>query len=140
MNNLISGFIGALIAVMILFNGALSSAAGNYKASVIIHITGLICIVLVLLMSKSKLKIKKGLPLYLYCAGAVGVFTVLFNNLSFKALGISIPLALGLLGQSFASMVIDHFGLFGLATVKFEKKKSIGLILIVLGILIMTVF
>lgn len=140
MNNLLSAFIGALIAVMILFNGALSNAAGNYTSTVIVHITGLVGIILVLLISKSKIKLNKKIPLYLYSAGAVGVFTVLFNNLSFKALGVSLTLALGLLGQSFASMVIDHFGLMGMKAIKFEKKKYIGLAFIILGIIVMTVF
>jgi bacterial/archaeal transporter family-2 protein len=140
MNNLISAFIGALISIMILFNGALSSASGNYTASIIIHIIGLVSITLVVLVSKSKINFKKGLPLYLYSAGAVGVFTVLFNNLSFKALGVSLPLALGLLGQSFASMIIDHYGFFGMKIIKFERKKYIGLIFIILGIIVMTIF
>ncbi len=140
MTNLLSAFTGALIAIMILFNGALSNATGNYIATVIVHIIGLISIILALLITKSKLKLKKGLPLYLYSAGAIGVFTILFNNLTFKTLGVSITLALGLLGQSFASMVIDHFGLMGMKVIKFEKKKYIGLAFIILGIFIMTVF
>jgi transporter family-2 protein len=140
MNNIISAFIGALISIMILFNGALSGSTGNYTSLVIIHIVGLVSIILVILITKSKIKFKKGLPLYLYSAGAVGILTVLFNNLSFKALGVSIPLALGLLGQSFASMIVDHFGLFGMSVTKFEKKKYIGLVFITLGIIVMTVF
>lgn len=140
MNNLISGFIGALIAVMVMFNGTLSTAYGNYSSSIVIHVTGLFSIILVLLLSRSKFKIQNGVPLYLYSAGAIGVFTVLFNNLSFNRLGVSITLALGLLGQSLSSIIIDHFGLLKMNIVKFEKKKFIGLILITLGIFVMTVF
>lgn len=140
MYNFISTFIGALIAVMIMFNGALSNTTGNYTSLVIIHIVGLLSIALVLLLSKSKFKIHKGISLYLYSAGAIGVFTVLFNNLSFLTLGVSLTLALGLLGQSLLSIVIDHFGLFNMKVVKFDKKKIIGLVVISLGIFIMTVF
>jgi transporter family-2 protein len=140
MNNLVSVFIGALIAVMILFNGALSGAMGNYTTIVIIHIIGLISISIVILITKTKIKFKKGLPLYLYTAGAIGIFNVLFNNLSFKALGVSLTIALGLLGQSFASLIVDHFGLFGMDTIKFQRKKCIGLVFITLGIFVMTVF
>lgn len=140
MNILVSSFIGAIIAVMILFNGALSGAVGNYSALVIIHIIGLVSIILVILFTKSKFRFKRELPIYLYSAGAIGIFTVLFNNLSFKALGVSLTLSLGLLGQSFASMLVDHFGLFGMKVMKFEKKKYIGLLFITLGIIIMTVF
>ena len=140
MNNLISTFIGALISIMIMFNGTLSNALGNYTSVLIIHIVGLFSIILVLLISKSKIKIEKGLPLYLYSAGAIGVFTVLFNNLSFLKLGLSLTIALGLLGQSISSMVIDHFGLLGMKVIKFEKRKYIGLLIITFGIIIMTIF
>lgn len=53
MNNLISAFIGALISVMILFNGTLSSSFGNYTSTVIIHIVGFFSIIIVLIISKS---------------------------------------------------------------------------------------
>lgn len=140
MNNLLSAFIGALISVMIMINGTLSNAFGNYTSIVIIHIIGLLSIISVLLLSRSNLKIVKGIPLYFYSAGAIGVFTVLFNNLSFSKLGVSITLALGLLGQSISSIIIDHFGLMGMKVIKFEKRKLFGLILITLGILVMTIF
>lgn len=140
MTNIISAFLGALIAVMIMFNGTLSYTMGNYTSSVIIHIIGLFAIILVLIISKSKIKIVKEIPLYLYSAGAIGVFTVLFNNLTFLKLGVSVTLALGLLGQSLSSILIDHFGLFGMNVIRFAKKKCIGLLFITFGIYMMTTF
>jgi len=140
MNNLISAFIGTLIAVMIMINGTLSNALGNYTSTTIIHIIGLIAIILVLLASRQKFIINKSVPFYLYSAGAIGVFTVLFNNLTFSSLGVSLTLALGLLGQSVASVIIDHFGLLGMKVMKYQKKKLIGLVFIISGIVIMAVF
>ncbi|MEI4621639.1 DMT family transporter [Bacillus pfraonensis] len=140
MYNLLSIIIGALIAIMISLNGILSEITGNYMSSVLIHIVGLFAIVIVLLASKSKLRMQKGIPLYLYSAGAIGVFTVLFSNISFTALGVSITIALSSLGQSVSSIIIDHFGLLGMKVVKFEKKKIFGLLLISSGIVVMTIF
>lgn len=140
MYNLLSALLGGLIAVMITFNGTLASSVGNFTSSIIIHLTGLIAIIAVLILSKSKLKLDRTIPFYLYSAGAIGVFAVIFNNLSFSALGISITLALGLFGQTISSIIIDHFGLLGMKVVKFEKKKLIGLAIITLGILVMTFF
>lgn len=140
MNNLFSLLIGALISIMIMINGILSNSVGNYLSTVIIHIVGLVAIMLVLILNKAKIKFSKDIPLYLYSAGAIGVFTVLFNNIGFALLGVSIPLALGLLGQSLASIIIDHFGFFGMKVLKFDIKKSFGLLLIILGIIIMTMF
>ncbi|MTI47140.1 DMT family transporter [Sporosalibacterium faouarense] len=139
MNNLVSAFIGALISLMIMINGTLANFFGNYVSTIIIHIVGLFSIVAVIIISRSKIKIHNQIPLYLYSAGAIGVFTVLFNNFGFSILGVSIPLALGLLGQSLTSIIIDHFGLLGMKVDKFNKKKYIGLSLIILGIFIMTI-
>lgn len=98
MYKLLSAFIGALIALMIPLNGILAEVIGNYNTSVLIHTVGLIAVIIILLVGRFKLKIYKGIPLYLYSAGAIGVFTVLFTNMSFSALGVSLTIALGLLG------------------------------------------
>lgn len=140
MNKLSSAFVGGLIAVMILFNGTLANAIGNYQSSVIIHIVGLIGIVMILVVSKSKIKFYKSVPLYAYSAGVVGVIPIICNNIGFNVLGVSITLALGLLGQSVSSIIVDHYGLFNMTVLKFNKKKLVGLVIIIIGIVIMTIY
>ena len=140
MNNILSVLTGAFIAVMITFNGELGSRTGNYLSSVIIHIVGLMVIIGILIITKSKLKIDKEIHIYMYSAGAIGVFTVLFNNITFSTLGVSLTIALGLFGQSMASIVIDHYGLLGMKVIKFNPNKLVGLVLIILGIIVMAIF
>lgn len=141
MNKYLSAFTGALIAVMILFNGVLANAFGNYSSSVIVHIVGLVTIFLVQVIAGSKTNPRTGrIPLYLYSAGVIGVFTVVFTNIGFSALGVSATIALGLLGQTLVSVIVDHFGLFGMKVIRFEKKKMIGLAVILLGVITMLVF
>jgi transporter family-2 protein len=140
MNKTISAILGALISIMIMFNGTLANGFGKYTSNIIIHITGLVAVILILLLKKSKFKGLKCIPWYFYSAGAIGVFSVLFNTLSFQAIGVSLTLALGLLGQSVSSIIIDHYGLMGMNIVKFEKKKLVGLFIIVTGIVIMTIY
>jgi len=125
---------------MVAFNGVLANYIGNNYSSIIIHIVGLIGISFILLLNKNKINIPKNIPLYMYSAGAIGVLTVLFSNISFNTLGASITLSLGLLGQSVSSIVIDNYGLFGMAVNKFNKKKIIGFVLISLGIIIMSFY
>ncbi len=140
MNYLISLIIGAVTSIMILLNGTLSDAYGNYASSIIIHVVGLISIILVLFISKSKFRLQAGIPIYLYSAGLIGVATVLFTNLSFENLGVSLTQALGLLGQTIISLFLDHFGLMGIKPTKFKAKKLIGLFFIASGILVMTIY
>lgn len=140
MYKLYSAFIGILITVMLLFNGVLSQRLGNYASAVIIHFTGFLIIGLVLLFKKIKIRFQRKLPVYLYSGGALGVFTILFNNIGFNQLGASLTLALGLLGQSLASIAIDHYGVLGAKAIKFKKEKLLGLVLISAGIIIMTLY
>lgn len=139
MNNIISAALGSLIALMLLFNGNLSGFYGNYTASVIIHSVGLITISILVVLKKYKFDKCKTVPWYFYSAGAIGVSTVLFNNISFTKLGVSLTLSVSLLGQSLTSILVDHYGLFGMKKVKFERQKITGLILIVAGIALMAI-
>lgn len=140
MYNLLSIFIGALIGIMVYFNGILSIYLGNYTSSVIVHLVGLIGIILVLICTKSKLKFDRSISLFLYSAGVIGVFTVLFTNIGFMSVGASLTIALSLLGQTISAIIIDHYGLLGVNVIKFNKKKLIGLSIIIIGIIIMTIY
>lgn len=139
MNTLISAFTGAIVSIMILFNGTLSNASGNAASTIIIHVVGLVSILLILLFTRSKPKIGHKLPLYIYSAGFLGVLTVAFTNVGYSALGVSLPLALGLLSQSLTSIVVDHFGLMEMSVTRFNRKKIIGLLVILAGIILMSI-
>ncbi len=128
---------GSLLAFMVSSNGIVGEAAGNYASSVIIHFIGLVAVMAVLFITKAKFKNLRSIPLWMYSAGLIGIITVLFNNTTFTALGVSLTVALGLLGQSVTSIIIDHFGLFGLPVSRFDTKKILGFIIILSGIVIM---
>lgn len=140
MYNLMSILIGALIAIMSSFNSTLSIYTGNYTSSVIIHSVGLIGTIIIMKILKHKITFNKNLSLFLYSAGIIGVFTLLFNNITFVTLGASLTIALGLLGQTLSSIIIDHFGFLDVNVVKFNKKKIISLSIITLGIVIMSIY
>ena len=138
MYNLLSLLIGILIAVMVAFNGELSNGTGNYSSLVIIHVIGYLALVILMLYKKIKIPFKMTLPLWLYSAGAISVGTVLINNMTYAEIGVSLPIALGLLGQSLTSLVFDHYGFLGMQKIKFNKKKIIGITIIIIGVCVMT--
>lgn len=138
MYNFLSLVIGALIAIMVAFNGELSNGLGNYSSLIIIHLVGFIVVLAIMFYKKIKISFKNGLPIYLYIAGSISIFTVMFNNLSYPVLGVSLPVALGLLGQSITSLAFDHYGFLGMPKLKFDRKKIIGLLIIIIGVSIMT--
>ncbi len=125
---------GSLIAIMIAINGNLSNGYGAYLSAVIIHVIGLILISVLMMLKKESFLIKEKLPLYCFLGGAIGVATTVFNNLAFKELSVSAILALGLLGQSICSIIIDHFGILNMPKQTFNKKKLIGIAFVIMGI------
>ena len=138
MYNFLSLLIGALVAIMVTLNGELSHGLGTYSSLVIIHLVGFTGILCIMIYKKNRITFRNKLPLYLYIAGAISIFTVMFNNLSYAALGVSLPVALGLLGQLITSLIFDHYGFLNMKKVKFNNKKFIGLSIIIIGISIMT--
>ena len=138
MSYFISIFTGVILAIMISLNGEVGNVAGNYASSVIIHFVGLIGILIVLIATKSKFKNLKGITFYMFTGGLIGILTVLFTNIGFMGLGVSLTVSLSLLGQLVTSLVIDHFGYFDMPVVKFDKKKILGLVIIIAGIYVMT--
>lgn len=128
---------GILIALMVVFNGLLASRTGNSQSLIIIHVVGLLGTTLLLIGSRNKLKSIKGIPFYLFIAGALGIFNVLFNNISFLKLGATLTLCLNLLGQLIASMIIDHLGLLGQQVNKINSTKLFGISIMILGIVAM---
>lgn len=128
--------IGFIIAAMIAVNGGLTASYGVFFSAVMIHLVGLIVIFIVCLFKREPLKPKTKLPFYCYLGGAIGVATVFFNNWAFSKISISAILGLSLLGQSITSLIIDHYGFFGMSKQPFQKKKLIGLAIILIGIVI----
>lgn len=137
MNYTLSTLTGSLIAVMILMNGILAGAIGNDTSSIVIHALGLPVIALIMLIKKIGPQLKTGLPLYLYSAGALGFLTVVFTNYSFAHLGVSLPVALGLFGQTSSSLLIDRYGWLGVKPRPFAKAKLLGMSITLVGIILM---
>lgn len=132
--------IGILIAIMVTFNGVLANYTNQYVSILIIHLVGLIALIIILMLKKEKLEFHRNIPVYLFSAGLIGVMVVFLNNLCFNFLGASLTLSLGIFGQLVLACFIDHYGLFGLNTYKFKKKKIIGFFIVLMGLVTMILY
>lgn len=132
-----AAFLGILIAVMVSLNGVLASYIGNSLTLPMIYCSGLIGTLFVLIFIREASGNKK-VPFYLNTGGLVGVLLIMMNNISFSALGASLTIALGVLGQTAASLVADSTGFLGMKKYYFDKRKISGFILLILGVLVMT--
>ena len=128
---------GVFVACMIAINGNLTSLYGVYTATVLIHLIGLIPLCIIVKVKHVTIKLHKGVPCYYILGGAIGVGTTVFNNIAFDSIGISAILALGLLGQSFTSVLIDQFGWFGMKRQPVNLKKLYGFTFVLIGIILL---
>lgn len=133
----VSVLMGAIIAVMVMVNGELTALFGLHQSTVIIHIVGLVSVAAVVGIRRQRVIPRHKLPWYCFAGGAVGVLTTVFNNVAYGHISVSALLALGLLGQSVFSLLIDHFGWFEMEKRPMRKRKLIGLALCLGGVGVM---
>ncbi len=137
MYNTLSLLTGLVIAVMVALNGRLTLQYGNFNATVIIHVTGVVFAFLLCRITRKKITIKKELPAWFYLGGAIGVLTTVFNNFAYGKISLTSIVALGLFGQTVASLLIDTLGLFGMKKHSFRRSSIVGLIFSLAGIFVM---
>jgi len=135
MYDLLSLLIGVIIAAMVAVNGGLTMRYGVFGATVVIHIVGSLFAFLLIKLRRKNSAHQYGIPLWMYMGGVVGVLTVVLNNFSYGKISLTSIVALSLLGQAAASLVIDSFGLFGMGKYPFKKPMLIGLGFSVIGLL-----
>lgn len=136
--DVLSALSGVMIAVMILANGRLSTAWGSWAAAVIIHLVGLGVLLALLAIRRENPFVRRGMPWGLYLGGAVGAVATVFTNMATPEIGVSATLALGLLGQTAASSLIDGFGLLGARKTRPRARTAAGMALIAAGIWVMS--
>ncbi len=130
---LLSTLCGVIVAVMIVFNGELTAQYGVYAATVLIHIVGILPATASVLWKRDKPFCKR-LPLPLLLGGVLGVGTTVCNNFAFGRISVSSILAVGLFAQSVFGLVVDQYGLFGMPKRPFERRKLVGLLLVLCGV------
>lgn len=128
---------GIVLSVMISINGTLSSCYNALSAAAIIHLVGSVAAVVMCLVRKERRPLFGHSRWWMYLGGAVGVLTTLGQNYAFTKISMTSLVALGLLGQTVTSLLVDRFGLFGMERHPFKKSSFIGLCFALIGIYVM---
>lgn len=135
METILSLLTGVVIAVMITWNGQLTNGYGNYAAAVIIHVVGTLFSGALCLAGRRKIFAK--VPAWAYLGGAIGVLSTLFNNYAFAHITMTSIVALGLLGQTITSVLLDRFGWLGAPKRPVDRSVAVALICAPIGIFLM---
>ena len=121
---------GALLSLMNTANAQLSGLYGNWAATVMIHLVGLL-VLLPLAFTWGRPKGRA--PWYQYTGGMIGILSVVFVNIGVSGIGVTANLVLMLLGQVTCSAVVDHFGLLGAAVHRMNRGKLLAMAVMALG-------
>lgn len=125
---------GVAVGLQTPIAGAMSARVGGAASSVIVHAGGLIASV-ALLISRGGEGIAqwRELPWYMLGCGALGLVLFLSVSYTIPKLGAVSAIALIIVGQLVAGIVIDYLGAFGTIARGLELNRLIGVIVLFSG-------
>lgn len=131
-------FAGIIVTIQAGINSRLGMKINNPEfATLITFIIGSIFLIAYLLILKKPyptLATLKSVPIWMYLGGLTGAIYVLSVIVSTPQLGVANVTILLLFAQIIASLVIDHFNLFGLGQRTVDVYKIIGVLLVIGGV------
>jgi bacterial/archaeal transporter family-2 protein len=137
MHSLLALFVviaGASLTVQVGLNAVLGGRMGSTVAAVFVNfMVGTAAMALLWAASHDNPIGGKGLvagPWWAYFGGVLGAFYVVMATLGGPKLGASALLALTLLGQLAAALLVDHYGWLGFSRQPFDHQKALGIVLL----------
>ncbi|WP_025110703.1 DMT family transporter [Pseudomonas sp. H1h] len=137
---LLAAFAGAVVPFQSAINSNLARGLGHplwaTLASLLVSVLLLLPVILALRLPLPSLGFISKAPLWMWAGGAFGVCFVALAVMLLPKLGASGFVALALAGQVIASMVLDHFGLFGLVEKQLTVSRLLGALLLIGGVVL----
>lgn len=129
--------IGLMVPLQSIINAKLSREVGGATQGSLISFGGgfLIFLLIGIFNYKNLPNVSKimSLPTYLYTGGIIGAVFVISAIMILPKLGSTGWTALIVTGQLIASLLMDHFGLFGLEQKSISAARIIGAIMLMAG-------
>lgn len=137
---LLAAFAGAVVPFQSAINSNLARGLGHplwaTLASLLVSVLVLLPVILALRLPLPSLGFSSKAPLWMWAGGAFGVCFVALAVMLLPKLGASGFVALALAGQVIASMLLDHFGLFGLVEKQLTASRVLGALLLIGGVVL----
>lgn len=129
--------VGLLIPFQGIMTASLSQKLDNpYLSAVINFGGGLIIFLMALMFSMNSFPAVKKLstiPWYLYLGGVVGSVFILGALFSLPKIGSMSFFALVIFGQLITTLLVDHYGVFGVPIHRIDITRIAGLLLLIAG-------
>ncbi|HEY3786675.1 MAG TPA: DMT family transporter [Steroidobacteraceae bacterium] len=131
---------GLFLTVQVGVNATLRAGLGTpAMAALASFLVGLLGLGLFLLLTRASLPTRAALsavPLWAWTGGLLGAFYVASTIIVGPRLGAAALLALSVLGQLLASLVVDHFGWLGFPQHSISIARLVGAVLLFAGVLL----
>ena len=135
---LIAFLTGTLIPIQASTNASFSKSIGNpIVTALMVFIVGLIGMLIFVLTSGVPWPTRTQLlsaPAHSYLGGIIVATYVLMITLLVPRIGVGTSIALIVTGQIVASVIIDHFGFFGVHVFQINISRVTGLCLLIAGV------
>jgi transporter family-2 protein len=131
--------VGAGLTLQVGMNGTIGTAIGSpLLASVVNFVIGTVALVAVALASGARVTpgTAAAVPAWAWFGGLFGAAYVAAVTMLGPRLGAVALLALVLLGQMAAALVVDHFGIVGFPEHAVTPARLIGVVLLVAGVVL----
>ncbi|MDP9690923.1 UNVERIFIED_ORG: transporter family-2 protein [Pseudomonas mohnii] len=137
---LLAAFAGAVVPFQSAINANLGRGLGHplwaTLASLMVSILVLLPIMLAMRLPLPSMAFIGKAPLWMWGGGAFGVCFISLALVLLPKLGASGFMALALAGQVVASLVLDHFGWFGLVERQMTMPRVLGALLLIGGVVL----
>lgn len=131
---------GMALTIQVGINSTLRRGLGNPgMATLVSFLVGIVGLTLFLLLTRTSLPTRAAIasvPAWAWFGGLVGAFYVATTVIVGPRLGSATLLALVVLGQLLASLVIDHFGWIGFPQHPISTLRILGAIMLFGGVLL----
>lgn len=132
---MVAFFAGVSMAIQGTMNSGISKAIGLSEATLFVHLSAAITMILVLMFGfgKGNFANYRVVPWYYYTGGIIGVIITFGVVISIPKLGAAVATTSIIVGQVLSACILDHFGLFGLDKSPLTWIKFVGLLLLSTG-------
>src|SRR5512140_2723335 len=138
LSTLLTVLIGTLGGIAVGLQGPIATQmgkrVGGVSSSFVVHVSGAVLSgALLLTRGGEEMRNWRSLSWYMLLSGGFGVVLYLTINHTMPRLGATTALALIIIGQLAMGILVDHFGLFGVAIRQLDGWRAAGLLLLVAG-------
>ncbi len=128
---------GVAVAVQPSINARLAEKTGFIQAATVSFAVGTLVLLLVsLLGSQGTFRRLPEASWWQFSGGLFGAFFVTMTIVGVPRIGTTAVLALTIVSQLVAGLVMDHYGLFGMRGIAFDLRRAMGVLLLLAGVVL----